>query len=269
MSVKAQRKQSLLLTLLVAAVMAVGVLMVAAPSAHSQESAQECAPFEGLLVCLEKSVPTVVTVGDPVTFTITTFCESEFGGCLFTNPSGVEDTLPPDVQFVSAEASGLLPAECVEREGTVTCSPESHDQDTPFVAEIVVIPTRCGTFTNTAREITSAFAPNTVSVDFTVVGCEEEPPAPAPVTQETEQEAESGDIDQSFEVTTTGDNSNQCAGVQGVTNTGNPQNVIDLLQYASTSDVFEFEEVGSDITVSPESSATCDQQVNQAASASG
>ena len=32
---------------------------------------------------------------------------------------------------------------------------------------------------------------------------------------------------------------------------------------------FEFEEVGSDITVSPESTTACDQQVNQAASASG
>jgi hypothetical protein len=93
--------------------------------------------------------------------------------------------------------------------------------------------------------------------------------APLEVTQETEQEAESGDIDQSFEVTSTGDNSNQCAGVQGVTNTGNPQNVVDLLQYASEADDFEFEEVGSGITASPETATTCDQQVNQAASASG
>ena len=93
--------------------------------------------------------------------------------------------------------------------------------------------------------------------------------APLELTQETEQEAESGDIDQSFEVSQTGDNSNQCASPQGVANTGNPQNVIDLLQAASETDDFEFEEVGSDITVSPEASTTCDQQVNQAASASG
>ena len=91
----------------------------------------------------------------------------------------------------------------------------------------------------------------------------------APITQEGEQEAESGDIDQSFDVSQTGDNSNQCAGVQGVSNTGNPQNVIDLLPALSEADDFEFEEVGSDITVSPESPTTCDQQVNQAASASG
>ena len=93
--------------------------------------------------------------------------------------------------------------------------------------------------------------------------------APLELTQETEQEAESGDVDQSFEVTSTGDNSNQCAGAQGVSNTGNPQNVIDLLQATSEADDFEFEEVGSDISVSPELPTTCDQQVNQAASASG
>ena len=93
--------------------------------------------------------------------------------------------------------------------------------------------------------------------------------APLELNQETEQEAESGDIDQSLEVTSTGDNSNQCAGVQGVSNTGNPQNVIDLLQGASETDDFEFEEVGSDITVDGTNETTCDQQVNQAASASG
>ena len=94
-------------------------------------------------------------------------------------------------------------------------------------------------------------------------------PAIAQVTQESEQEAESGDLDQSFTVTSSGDNSNQCVGIQGVGNTGNSQNVIDLIQYGSTADDFEFEEVGSSIDVSPTNETTCDQQVNQAASASG
>ena len=94
-------------------------------------------------------------------------------------------------------------------------------------------------------------------------------PAIAQVTQEEEQEGESGELDQSFEVTGSGDNSNQCANIQGVGNTGNAQNVTDILQYGSIADEFEFEEVGSTITVSPTNSATCDQQVNQAASASG
>ena len=94
-------------------------------------------------------------------------------------------------------------------------------------------------------------------------------PAIAQVNQETEQEAESGEVDQSFEVTGAGDNSNQCAGIQGVGNTGNSQNVIDLIQYDSDADDFEFEEVDSSIDVSPTNTTECDQQVNQAASASG
>jgi hypothetical protein len=94
-------------------------------------------------------------------------------------------------------------------------------------------------------------------------------PAIAQVEQESEQEGEAGDLDQSFTVTSSGDNSTQCAGIQGVGNTGNVQNLTDVIQYGSTADDFEFEEVGSDITVSPTSTTTCDQQVNQAASASG
>jgi hypothetical protein len=94
-------------------------------------------------------------------------------------------------------------------------------------------------------------------------------PAIAQIGQESEQETESGEVDQSFTVTSEGDNSTQCAGIQGVANTGNTQNQIDILQYASTADDFEFDEVGSNVDVSPSSTTTCDQQVNQAASASG
>ena len=94
-------------------------------------------------------------------------------------------------------------------------------------------------------------------------------PAIAQVTQEDEQEGESADINQDFSVTSEGDNSNQCAGIQGAGNTGNSQNVIDIIQYAGEADDFEFEEVGSDIALSPSNPVTCDQQVNQAASASG
>jgi hypothetical protein len=104
------------------------------------------------------------------------------------------------------------------------------------------------------------------------------------IEQETEQEGESGEVNQSFEVTGGGDNSNQCAGIQGVANTGNAQNAIDVVQFDEDDSFdgdgrldrnrdrdadFEVEEVGSDITVSPSSTTTCDQQVNQAASATG
>jgi hypothetical protein len=47
------------------------------------------------------------------------------------------------------------------------------------------------------------------------------------------------------------------------------QNQLDLIQYGSEADDFEFDEVGSTLDVSPENAATCDQQVNQAASAFG
>ena len=94
-------------------------------------------------------------------------------------------------------------------------------------------------------------------------------PAIAQVTQEDEQEGESGEFDQSFEVTGSGDNSNQCANIQGAGNTGNSQNVIDLIQYSGEVDDYEFEEVGSDIAVSPTNTATCTQEVGQAASAAG
>ena len=91
--------------------------------------------------------------------------------------------------------------------------------------------------------------------------------APA-VSQNFEQRAESGDVNQSFNVSNSGDNSNQCAGIQGVANTGNAQNQVGIIQYGSEADEFDFEDVNSTITVSPSNSTLCEQQVNQAASAS-
>ena len=85
------------------------------------------------------------------------------------------------------------------------------------------------------------------------------------VPQESEQGSESGDIDQSFEVTGTGENSNQCAGVAGETNTGNAPSLLGLLEYANTVEDFEVEEVGSDIALNGSGTTTCDQQANQSA----
>ena len=98
-------------------------------------------------------------------------------------------------------------------------------------------------------------------------------PALAQLDQATEQEGESADVDQSSDIVGGGDNSSACQNVQGTANTGNTQNVIDLIQYASEADDFEFEEVGSDITLTPNEDVdevfTCTSDVNQAASASG
>jgi hypothetical protein len=88
------------------------------------------------------------------------------------------------------------------------------------------------------------------------------------IDQDVEQEAESGDIDQDFEVTGSGDNSNQTVSTQGVANTGNAQNVIDVVQVGGDADDFEFDDVGSSITVSPSSTTNSVNRVDQAASAS-
>src|SRR5919202_1088648 len=97
-------------------------------------------------------------------------------------------------------------------------------------------------------------------------------PAIAQVTQTNEQEADSGDATQNFTVTGGGDNSNACQGVQGITNTGNATNQTSVLQYANTDTEFEIEDSGN-FEISPTQNENvpkvCDQQVNQAASASG
>src|SRR5215203_4572724 len=53
--------------------------------------------------------------------------------------------------------------------------------------------------------------------------------------QTSDQQAESGDVDQSFLVTGGGANSNQCVGVQGVANTGNAQIELNILNVGGRS----------------------------------
>jgi hypothetical protein len=86
--------------------------------------------------------------------------------------------------------------------------------------------------------------------------------------QTSEQEAESGDADQSFDISGSGANSNQCVGAQGVTNTGNAQISLNILNFGELDD-FELEDLESSLTVDPTNTTTCDQEVNQAASAFG
>jgi hypothetical protein len=54
-----------------------------------------------------------------------------------------------------------------------------------------------------------------------------------------------------------------------VANTGNAQNQTSIIQYGSDADDFEFGEVGSNIDVSHSNSTEYDQQVSQAATATG
>ena len=87
------------------------------------------------------------------------------------------------------------------------------------------------------------------------------------ISQDFDQEADSGDVDQSFEVSSDGDNSNQSVGTQGVTNTGNAQSQFGFTQFDSEIDDFEFEDGGADIDVSLEFDLESDQSVDQAATA--
>jgi hypothetical protein len=111
------------------------------------------------------------------------------------------------------------------------------------------------------------------------------------LSQDNEQEADSGDVDQSFDVSGGGDNSNQTAGIQGVANTGNAQNQFNFTDFGNfdrndfdrndfffdrndfffdgNGGDFDFEDSGASIEVSPINTTSSDQEVNQAASAFG
>jgi hypothetical protein len=88
------------------------------------------------------------------------------------------------------------------------------------------------------------------------------------ISQDNEQNADSGDLNQTSSITGGGDNSNQCVGQQITGNTGNAQNQTNILQYASEGE-FGFDNSGSTIDVNPVNTTDCKQAVNQAATASG
>ena len=86
------------------------------------------------------------------------------------------------------------------------------------------------------------------------------------VSQENEQEVESDEANQAFEVTGGGDNSSACQNVSGINNTGNAVNNTGILQYANEDVEVELEDNGN-FSLGGETALECDQQVNQAASA--
>ena len=109
-------------------------------------------------------------------------------------------------------------------------------------------------------------------------------PAVAQTEQETDQEGESGDTDQSGEVLGSGDNSNQCVGVQPVSNTGDAITAVDIIiqlpsgkeakrfDIKDVSDLvdeldLDLEDIGSTIELNPEQAVECTQAVEQASSA--
>jgi hypothetical protein len=110
------------------------------------------------------------------------------------------------------------------------------------------------------------------------------------ITQNSSSGTESADVGQTFEVAGSGRNSDQCAGVQGATNTAPLEGGIDLLQNLSDAEDFVFEDVGGSdlnilqsdaeagsfefdggggpLTVGGANETACDQKADQSGSAS-
>ena len=96
-------------------------------------------------------------------------------------------------------------------------------------------------------------------------------PVVAQVTQEGEQEAESGELDQSVETSQSGDNSIQCSNPQLTGNTGNAQSLNQAIEYASGGGASP--SGNAEITLTPNEDVdevfVCTADIEQAASASG
>ena len=111
-------------------------------------------------------------------------------------------------------------------------------------------------------------------------------PAAAQTDLESEQEGDSGEADQSADLSQSGDNSNQCVGLQPVSNTGNAITAIDIILQLPTGEQelkrhdveafldlideldLDLEDIGSTIELDPEQAVECAQAVDQAATAS-
>ena len=111
-------------------------------------------------------------------------------------------------------------------------------------------------------------------------------PAAAQTDLESEQEGDSGEADKSADLSQSGDNANQCVGVQPVSNTGNAITAIDIILQLPTGEQelkrhdveafldlideldLDLEDIGSTIELDPEQAVECAQAVDQAATAS-
>ena len=205
----------------------VGVLIVAGGVLVLPSPAQAQTPCPGPAgtICVFKTdSPDPVVVGHPIRFTIEVTPSTAGIGLVLiditdTLPTGTTVTGVPTVtEFVNG--GPVLTFNClVSPDGsTVDClgldvSVNPLPIIVSFEITIDAIPSQCGTFTNTA---TTDVGPSD-SEEFTVEGCPAPPgpapgPAPGPpieqqqrgggvpITQEGEQESESGEIDQSFDV---------------------------------------------------------------------
>lgn len=189
------RTERFFVGLLLALALAAG-LLVSVPPAQAQVG---CGDPDAL--ALDKTaLPDPVRVGQRLTFTLTQTNNTPCPAFVI-----VEDDLPAGVRFVSVTTD----------DGECEYDPSSNaigciliiPNNSSATVDIVVVPTVPGTITNAASDIFGNQARATVTVVEPAPTPTPPPtpppsphPQPAPTQQDGEQEAESGDVDQSFEV---------------------------------------------------------------------
>lgn len=192
--------------LLLALALAAGLLVSASPA-----QAQVGCGDPNVLDLDKTAAPDPVRVGQRLTFTLTETNNTPCPGFVI-----VEDDLPTGVRFVSVTTDY----------GECEYDPSSNaigcililPGNSPATVDIVVVPTAPGTITNAASDIFGNQAQVTVTVIEPTPTPTPNPtpppspqpqpapiqrggePQPAPIQQGGEQEAESGDVDQSFDV---------------------------------------------------------------------
>lgn len=175
-------------------------LLVSAPPAQAQVGCED----PSFLDLDKTAAPDPVRVGQRLTFTLTETNNTPCPAFVI-----VEDDLPAGVRFVSVTTDY---GECEydpasNAIGCILILPENSSA----TVDIVVVPTAPGTITNTASDIFDNQAQATVTVIDPTPTPTPNPtpptppptpsqPQPASIQQGGEQEAESGDVDQSFEV---------------------------------------------------------------------
>lgn len=82
------------------------------------------------------------------------------------------------------------------------------------------------------------------------------------IEQDSDQDADSGDVDQDIDIVNTGDNVNMCIGIIQAVNTGNIQDSDQVAQKDSEAEEVELED-GSSITVTPQLVIDCRQIIYQ------
>lgn len=104
----------------------------------------------------------------------------------------------------------------------------------------------------------------TVTVADPAGGGDARDPAPLlEVSQELEQEAQSGEVELSFGVSNEGDFASQCTPAPQFSNTENLNNAPGLVQFGSEAE--DFEAGGIECAFEPELDVECEQTIEQAA----